>query len=261
MSVAALVESVRPEGGPATLSGAGSWLQGRTLYGGASALIAYTAAIRAFDDLPPLRGAQIAFIAPLGGELEIRRQMLRRGRNVAVVRSELWSEGNCALTATWLFGAAREANAAHPAAIAPASGAPEDGEDAAHPLAPAFIRGNFDLRRARRPTGADGSGAPTIRQWVRLRESHALDPVSEIVLIGDVLPPGAARAMQRPGPISSVNWSFNLLAPAPTTREGWWLAETASQHADHGYSSERLRLWNASGQQVLEGMQCVAVFG
>ena len=82
-----------------------------------------------------------------------------------------------------------------------------------------------------------------------------------LVLMGDVMPPGAMRAMQRRGPISSINWSFNLLDPAPQTRHGWWLAETASDHADEGYSSERLRLWNAYGKQMLSGIQAVAIFG
>ena len=100
-----------------------------------------------------------------------------------------------------------------------------------------------------------------MRRWARLHDQGLLDPVSELILMGDVLPPGAMRAMQRMGPISSINWSFNLLDPAPTTRDGWWLSENASQHADHGYSSERLRLWNADGRQVLDGMQAVAVFG
>ena len=88
-----------------------------------------------------------------------------------------------------------------------------------------------------------------------------LDPISELILMGDVLPPGAMRAMRRQGPVSSINWSFNLLGTAPATRDGWWLSENASQHADEGYSSERLRLWNADGQQVLDAMQAAAIFG
>ena len=69
------------------------------------------------------------------------------------------------------------------------------------------------------------------------------------------------RAMRRQGPLSSINWSFNLLDPAAKTRDGWFLAEAASDHADHGYSSERLRLWNYDGEQVLAGMQAAAIFG
>ena len=67
--------------------------------------------------------------------------------------------------------------------------------------------------------------------------------------------------MQRLGPISSINWSFNVLDPAPATRDGWWLGETSSEWADHGYSSERLRLWNTDGQLVMSGQQSVAIFG
>lgn len=259
MSIASLIDPVRPEGGPASLAQAEAWMQGRTLYGGASALVAYTAAIRAFPELPPLRAAQVGFVAPVGGDIELRREIVRQGRNVAQVRSEIWCDGQCALTALWLFGTGREANAIHPAAaFADWPGAPEQGEALATDNAPAFIASNFALRRAQ---AERGPGAPIVRRWARLHDQGLLDPVSELILMGDVLPPGAMRAMQRMGPISSINWSFNLLDPAPTTRDGWWLSENASQHADHGYSSERLRLWNADGRQVLDGMQAVAVFG
>ena len=79
--------------------------------------------------------------------------------------------------------------------------------------------------------------------------------------MGDVNPPGAMRIMKRMGPISSINWSFNVLDPETRSKDGWYLAENASQHADVGYSSERLRMCDAEGRQVIDGIQCVAVFG
>ncbi len=259
MSIASLIDPVPAEGGPMQLTQAGDWLQGRTLYGGVSALVAYTAAIRAFPDLPPLRAAQIGFVGPVGQAIEIRREIVRQGRNVTQVRSELWSEGACALTAFWLFGTGREANAIHAAApVADWPGPPEDAEPATTGFVPAFIAKNFELRRAQEQRGP---GAPMVRRWARLTEQGVLDPVSELLLMGDVLPPGAMRAMKRQGPISSINWSFNLLGTVPATKDGWWLSENASQHADEGYSSERLRLWNSGGKQVLDGMQSVAIFG
>ena len=259
MSTANLLDPITADAGETRFSGLDHWMQGRTLYGGASALIAYTAVTRAFPDLPPLRGAQIAFVAPTGPEMELRREIVRQGRNVAQVRSEIWCEGACALTAFWLFGTDREPNALHHAApVDEWPGAPEEAEPAMHGKGPAFIQNNFEILRAQEQ---QGPGAPVVRRWARLTERSGLDPVSELILMGDVLPPGAMRAMQRQGPLSSINWSFNLLDSAPATRDGWWLAETASQHADAGYSSERLRLWNADGKQILDGMQCVAVFG
>ncbi|ABC64120.1 acyl-CoA thioesterase [Erythrobacter litoralis] len=258
MSVSDLRAPITSEGGAVTLP-ADKWLQGRTLFGGASALVAYTAAVRAFPDLPPLRAAQIGFVAPVGKDVETRAAMVRQGRNVAQVRSELLVEGKVALTAFWLFGTGREANAVHAAAKAdPWPGAPEENDSAMTDKGPPFIVNNFDIRRAQE---TQGPGEPIVRRWFRLTDRGELDRVSELILVGDTLPPGAMRAMQRQGPISSINWSFNILDAELGTRDGWWLGETASQHAGAGYSSERLRLWNADGVQVMDGLQSVAVFG
>ena len=88
MSITAMLEPIAGNGEPVTLP-AQEWLQGRTLYGGASALIAYTAAIRAFPDLPPLRSAQVAFVAPVGADVTPRAEIIRQGRNVTQVRMDL----------------------------------------------------------------------------------------------------------------------------------------------------------------------------
>lgn len=258
MTIASLIDPITATPGPVTLENGEGWLQGRTLYGGASALIAYTAAVRAHPDLPPLRAAQIAFSGPVGESFETRVSVLRAGRNVTQLRSELLVDGEVGLAATLVFGAAREANAVHPALhCEPWPGAPEEAEVLPHPVALHFVA-NFELRRAQ---DESGPGFPLVRRWLRLKDEWGLDPVSRLVLIGDTLPPGSMRAMRRQGPLSSINWSFNILDPEAETRGGWWLAETASDHADHGYSSERLRLWDADGRLVMVGMQAAAIFG
>ncbi len=259
MNIASLIDPVAAEGGPTTIPDADKWMQGRTLYGGASALVAYTAVRRAFTDLPPLRAAQIGFVGPVGESFSIRREIVRQGRNVTQVRSELFGDKGVLLTALWLFGDSREANALHDAER-PGDwpGPPGEAEDAMSGKGPAFITENFEIRRAQETRGP---GEPVVRRWARLTDRGELDPVSQIILMGDVLPPGAMRAMQRQGPLSSINWGFNLLDTHPQTSDGWWLAEAACQHADDGYSSERLRLWNTDGKQILDGMQSAAIFG
>jgi acyl-CoA thioesterase len=234
-------------------------MQGRTLYGGASALVAFTMAQRAFPDLPPLRAAQIGFVAPVGEEIELSAEIVREGRNVTQVRSEIRSDKGTALTAFWLFAAEREAIAQR-AAEAPENwpGPPSNNAQAMKGQGPSFIQNNFEVRFGQ---AKDEDHGATIRRWARLTEDHDLDPVSKLVLMGDVMPPGAMRIMQRIGPISSINWSFNVLDPHTRSTDGWYLAENASQHADAGYSSERLRMWDCDGKQVLDGLQCVAIFG
>ncbi|MEM6475154.1 MAG: thioesterase family protein [Pseudomonadota bacterium] len=259
MTIASLLEPITGQPGPARLNHASDWMQGRTLYGGASALVAYTMATRAFTGLPPLRAAQIGFVAPVGEEIELSAQIVRQGRNVTQVRSEILSEGKVALTAFWLFANSRDANAVRPAdAPETMPPPPEASAQAMKGQGPSFIQNNFDVRFGQ--AKGEDHGA-TVRRWARLTEDHDLDPVSKLVLMGDVMPPGAMRIMQRMGPISSINWSFNVLDPDTQSEGGWYLAENASQHADAGYSSERLRMWDSEGRQVLDGLQCVAVFG
>ena len=79
MTIASLLEPITGKPGPARLVHASDWMQGRTLYGGASALIAYTMATRAFPDLPPLRSGQVGFVAPLGEEIILSAQIVRQG--------------------------------------------------------------------------------------------------------------------------------------------------------------------------------------
>jgi acyl-CoA thioesterase len=259
MGLGALAARLEPLGeGRFKLDGATGWMQGRTMYGGAAAFIAYSAAKLAFPDLPPLRAAQVGFVAPVGEHLEVEVVMLRQGKSVAQVETSLICDGAIAQRTLWLFGAGRDNNGSVAAAIEPNLIAPEDAPRmSANDFAPAFTA-RMDLRRADPP---GGSPPGTIRRWVRLKDRSGLDPIAELVGIGDALPPGSARAMERMAPISSITWALTILGDVPETRDGWWLLETRSNHMAGGFSSETLRLWNSEGVQVMHGLQSVAVFG
>ncbi len=258
LTPAELAARLTRQGDHFVLNGAVGWMQGRTMYGGASSMIAYSAARREFPDLPPLRAAQIGFIGPLGDNLTARVAMLRSGKSVSHVETSLWCDGALVHRATWLFGSARADNGAVPAerlVDLPA----RDSAATPHllPGAPSFTR-QLDVRRATSPRG---EGRPVIRRWVRFHHRAGLDPYAELIAIGDALPPGAFRAMKRAGPISSINWSFTVLGGALANHDGWYLLETASNHFGDGFSSETLRAWNDAGVEVLRGLQSVAIFG
>ena len=256
VSLSQISQRLQAHGDHYHLHGAAGWLQGRTMYGGASSFIAYLAAQRAFPDLPPLRAAQIGFIGPVGEDIEARVTMLRTGKSVSHVETTLWCDGALAHRATWLFGKARPANGHNPAARLHDLIAPEASElHAPSPFEPTY-RKQMEVRRAPR------SDHPiSMRNWVRLKDRAGLDPYAEIIAIGDALPPGSIRAMERLGPLSSINWSLTVLGEDVATRDGWWLMETASNHFADGFSSETLRMWNTDGVEVVRGLQSVAIFG
>lgn len=232
----------------------GDWLQGRTAFGGLSAALALQAALESEPDLPPLRSAQIAFIGPLSGKITVTASKLRRGRNAAFIQADVSSELGLGFRATFIFMAALPSQLAHDtAARAPLPAPVPDAKVFIGPET-SFI-GNFEFIDCKQ------LGSAEWQRWARLRARDNLHPFVELMAIGDALPPAALKLVGMAAPVSSLNWQINFLTPEPATDNGWWLlhAHTGTAHA--GFSSQRMTIWNASGQPVADAMQAVAIFG
>lgn len=232
------------------------WLQGRTCYGGLSTALAYTAARRLADDLPPLRTASIAFVSPLAGEVRARASVVRRGRSTAFVDAEVSGEGGVGLKAGFVFMAERESDIRHEDTGAPETADPETGVPVFATGGPGFA-GNLEWRQG---WPEPRRGVPDLLVWVRLRERDGLDPTTELLAIADALPPGAMPLFAERRPISSVTWMINLLTPQPTTTDGWWLLRSQAHHAAAGFSSQHMTVWNRDRVCIAQGMQSVAIF-
>lgn len=233
------------------------WHQGRTAYGGLTTALAFEAARSVVDDLPPLRSAQIAFIGPVQGKVDARATLLRRGRSTAFVESKILVDGAVAFSAMFVFASDRESATMLDADRAPDVPVPEAApERGAKLMAPSFLT-HFDFRFATPPQ----RGVPNILQWARLRARAGLDPMTELLMIADALPPGAMPLMTSFAPVSSVTWHVNILSGAARTRDGWWLLRAAAQNAGNGLSSQSMDIWNADGEAIAKGMQCMALFG
>lgn len=234
------------------------WMQGRTSFGGFSAALALEAARGLADDLPPLRSAQVSFVGPLSGEVEVRARILRRGKNASWISAEVTSAAGVGLTATFVFMGPVEQSALHlhevpmPAEVIP----PEQAAPLPDGVGPSFGV-NFDRRFA---LPQSSHRKPEICWWVRLKETEGLDPMVSLLLIADMLPPGV-MPLTGPVPISSMTWLVNLLTPLPVTHDGWWLLRSAGNYAEKGCSSQDMAIWNADGAAVAVGMQSIAVFG
>jgi len=237
------------------------WHQGRTAYGGLTAALALAAARQVGGEyLPPLRSAQVAFVGPMYGEVELRARVLRAGRNVTWISAEVLRDGGVGLTATFAFMGTVE-NKLHlkcsklPEGLIPVDQARVRGTPAAGPK----LLDQMDIRFALPP--ADEPRAETC-WWVRPREREGLDPALQVVLCADAPPPGVFPLLPRPvPPISSMTWLLNMLSPAPVTRDGWWLLRVTGDYSEDGCSSDRTEIWNEAGEPVSLGMQSVAIFG
>ncbi|MBC9031507.1 thioesterase family protein [Sphingomonas sp. JC676] len=250
-----LASAARTEAG-FTCTVPGDWMQGRTAYGGLSAALALQAALECEPDLPPLRSAQVAFIGPLAGGVTVTATKLRRGRNAAFLQADVACEAGLGLRATFVFMAPLSSAVAHDTAPRAPIAPPAPNAEIYTGPDDSFFTSNFNFHD---PKAAPGP-AEWLR-WARLRGRDNLHPMVELMAIGDALPPAAFKLIEdRRAPLSSLNWQINFVAAQPATEDGWWLLASAADIAKNGYSSQRMTVWNATGDLIAEAMQGVAIF-
>jgi acyl-CoA thioesterase len=259
VNFAALLAAAAPLADGLRLTIPETWHQGRTAYGGLSSALCLSAALKVGGELPPLRSAQVSMIAPVAGEVEVRARVLRRGRNATWMAAEICGAQGLAFSASFVF-MGPVASVVHvndrplPSDIVPL----EQAEYLRRDYGALFVHNNFDVRFAL-PRSEEPRAVSC--WWVRLRERQGLDPITELILCADALPPGVMPLLARRTPISTMHWQVNLLSPAPATRDGWWLLRSVGDYAEQGCSSQRMDAWNADGAPVMAGIQSVALFG
>ncbi|VWX51217.1 thioesterase family protein [Novosphingobium sp. 9U] len=236
-----------------------TWHQGRTAYGGFSSALALAEAMRVGGDLPPLRSAQIAMMAPLFGEVRVSAKVMRVGRNATWIAAEIANDRGVGTSANFVFMRPVESGVSvHDAAPAADLIPVDQAREFVNPNAPAFLRNHFEVRFAL-PRTQDRTA--DVCWWVRLSDTEGLDPAVALLLTADGLPPAVMPLLTAFIPVSTMHWQVNLLTATPHTQNGWWLLRSTADFAEQGCSSQRMQLWNSAGEPVLAGTQSIALFG
>ena len=244
-----------------SLAVSGAWLQGRTLFGGLTAAIALEAVQKRFPNLPSIRSAQVTFVGPIGVDCEVKVTVLRQGKSVTTIRSEVVSESGIGTSCIFVFGASRNSmfdQSFIPMPDVPSVESSEDYITEDSPLKSEFIS-YFDCRLAR---GARPITSQNIYEhyiWARHKDDLAKGP-SAILAIGDMPAPALAASMPTPNMISTITWMLNFVQDDLENEDGWWLIKTKAENGKGGYSSENTHIWNSKGQIVVTARQNVAIF-
>lgn len=248
--------TLKPRGDELIIEAPEAWAQGRTLYGGMTAALCFEAARQQSLVQAPLRSAQFIFVGPASGELGFRSEVLRAGRSSTAVSVDCMSAGGVAARAAFLFGDDRSSSVENTAAPPSPLPAPED--------CPVFIgrtggfHDNFELRLAA-GSALFSSGSPSFTVWVRFRDAQDVDATTGLLALADALPPAAMARFTAFAPISTATWTLDV-AKVPSAIDGWHLLHSESDHSANGYSTQSMRLWNASGTLLATGRQLVAIF-
>ena len=237
------------------------WKQGRTAYGGLTAALMLSHAQTLAEGLPPLRSALINFTGPVTDAPKIVSAIQRQGRNVTTISSFAEVDDARVALGSFSFGAGRESSVTldKPAPEAPA---PDECQPFTPPgfekFVPAFF-GNFDCKLIEGDRPVSGAERGYIRAWARHVDPEARQTEVGLLCLADILPPAAMPMLKAPGPVSSMSWICNFLRP-PESEGGWFMVEADLTAARDGYSSQVMRIWNRSGELVVEGMQSIVIF-
>lgn len=258
----ALMAGMAKSGDGWTANVSDDWLQGRTVYGGLASALCMQAALNEFGDVPPLRSAQIAFIGPASGQLQLKASMLRKGKSTLFANIDLIGEAGLATRAMFCFGAARESAFSHVAIGTPELKAPETCPDFFKSAPPTlrFVQ-HIEGRYVSGSPPFSGSEDPQMTLWLRHREPAIKPSLVALLALADAPPPAASARSKAPSPISTMTWSIDMLTDKITTDDGWWLIHNVAEQIADGYSSQAMTLWNRNGQPIMASRQNVAVFG
>jgi acyl-CoA thioesterase len=240
------------------------WKQGRTAYGGISSALSLSAAKAVLSEDRPLRSALIGFVGPAAGVVRVAAEPLRSGKTAASVRTRLTGEAGIGVEAIFTFAAQRQsALSLQPSGLPKGVEAPPaeaEGMDFASG-APQFTA-NFQLYPAAggTPPFSGEPSAPPMRLWTRFKDPASRSGIEALLCLADALPPAITTAMSDFAPLSSMTWMVDMLDDDVSTENGWYLLETAADHARDGYSSQAMTIWSTDGRCLIKGRQMVTVF-
>ena len=262
-SFSKIIAAMTPENGEVIAPVPEAWAQGRTAYGGytVGALLGATRALH--PDLPPLRSALVNFTGPVSAPPRMTAEVLRAGRNVTTVLAKAEVDGGVVATVTFSFGA----NIEHDLLVdlpAPEAPVPEDCEAFTPKEVERFVPKFFSQFDTRLIAGArpySGVSEGYIRAWSRHQDPGARETWTGLMSLADVLPPAIFPMLNRISKNSSMTWLCNFLTDDCASEGGWYQVETRMTAARDGYSSQVMRIWNAEGRLISDGMQSVVVFG
>lgn len=255
-----LLSTLHVADGAATAHIDEGWMQGRTAYGGISSAVALAATMARHPTETPLRYAQISFVGPVGGDCTVRTRELRRSKSSLFVAADVSSDQQFGTAAVFAFSGDRTSHLDHCDLAMPDVPAPEElAPVPEHKVRPAFAR-HFDMRPVTGPRFGWNEERGEYLTWVRFVEEPACHPAIAILAMGDALPPAAMALFREFGPISSMNWTINMLTGTPATEDGWWLLSARTDYARGGFSTQDMMIWNSAGEPVLRGSQGVAIY-
>jgi acyl-CoA thioesterase II len=240
------------------------WSQGRTVFGGLSAAMLYSAAKEYVEEDRPLRSMTTNFVGPLLFDVpfQIHVEIVREGKNVSQVLARVIQDDKSCVLTQFCFAKARQSKTAvknndqHNMAVTKkANFIPNIPK-----ITPKFLR-HYELSIDDGGLPFTGKKSSHYYGWMRFKKSPQTINVAHIISMIDAWPPTLIQQLRWPAPASTVSWNLEFIYPHRPLAPADWLAykEDTRQAAD-GYGHTEATVWDIHGEVIALSRQTTAVF-
>ncbi|MGQ4275868.1 thioesterase family protein [Pseudidiomarina sp. E22-M8] len=239
------------------------WGQGRALFGGLTAALAWRHAAAGAAPDQQLRAMTVSFVAPvLDGSAELQRRVLRQGKNVTQVAVDIVQQNEIVLTALLSYGRARSSAIQVTDTPNPSKRPMTEGQSFPEGVAfPEFTRA-FDYRVTIGGLPFCGSKSREFGGYMRFRELDTPVTIGKLLGLVDAWPPALLTHVTKPTPASSLTWTIEFPGEIPAkSSHAWWHYVATIDYAADGYGHTHAHIWDDEGQLVAISRQTVTVFG
>ena len=248
----------------ATLSVPDTWAQGRTLYGGISTSLIYTAMRQLVGDDKQLRTLNTSFVGPIEPNVpfEISISLLREGKNTAQLYGQIIQNQQTCVASLGGFGHSRPSKVSILRETTHSMNVPKKASfvPMLPKITPSYMR-HIDLAKDLGGWPFTGSKSTDVHGWMRLKQAPDKFSDAHLVALIDVWPPTVLQTLRWPAPASSMSWNLEFIYPHHGFAGSDWFAyQATTRHAADGYTHSEANIWDAQGSLIAISRQCVAVF-
>ncbi len=241
-----------------------TWAQGRTVYGGMSAALAYQAAENLIEDEREVRSFHCNFIGPLAPdvELQVTAEVLRTGKNVTQIVAKVEQNGQVGVMAQVCFGVSRESKLDYKAGDRHDMPLPKKAKfiPKIPKVVPNFIQ-HFDLALEKGDFSFKKNSEAVLHGWSRLKKAPEKLKMAYLIAIMDAWPPTMFQMLRLPAPASTMSWDLEFINPKVNIAPDAWIAShTDARHIRDGYGHEEANFWDENGELFAISRQVVTVF-
>lgn len=241
-----------------------AWAQGRTVFGGMSAALAYQAAENLIEDEREVRAFHCNFIGPLetDSELQVSAEILRTGKNVTQIVAKVEQKGRVGVMVQVCFGVSRDSKLKQTAADSHDMTVPKKAKfiPKIPKVVPNFIQ-HFDLSLDKGDFSFRKNSEAILHGWSRLKKAPEKMRMAYLIAIMDAWPPTMFQMLRLPAPASTMSWDLEFVNPkVDISPDAWIASHTDARHIKDGYGHEEANFWDEKGELFAISRQVVTVF-